>query len=100
MKKALLSKQNQNPNGDEMMLNQFVNTAVKKHQNAIIGIKELMMMWHSVVLDEEQEKVLDGKICYGQDEVIKSFALMLRIIEHDLQGYIDCWGGDNEGDEK
>lgn len=79
------------------IFNRFVNIRLKQYQEAVIGLKRLTIMWGGIVLDDEQEKVLDGEIAESEFDIARAFSLMLKIMEQDMQGYIDAYSPDYGG---
>jgi len=74
----------------------LANKTVKQFQEAVIGLKRLMIMWGDIDLSDWKEKILDGVIAESDFDVARSFTIMLQILEVDMEMFIDAYGGDTE----
>jgi hypothetical protein len=74
----------------------LANRTVRHFQEAVIGLKRLMIMWGDIDLADWKEKILDGNVAESDFDVARSFTIMLQILEVDMEMFIDAYGGDNE----
>ena len=74
----------------------LANKTVKRFQEAVIGLKRLMIAWGDIDLSDWKEKILDGEVAETDFDVARSFTIMLHILEVDMEMFIDAYGGDIE----